>query len=499
MSILFGHFEYKLGLTFAWTCIRWSLGLVASPTMKETRRERSPAAIYPESLARASPREPQATAREVTQSAVHRSLRSLGFYFGMAYVFVVFTQLHELIMTRVGINTFLLSIISVPTFSLVLTLGGLQRTLRWRVARYWLAFTALMILAVPFSTWRGESLWVTVSWIRAGLPVLFVIAALVITIKEFNTLMTILAWAAVVDVVAGHALAAEIRGRLELNGTSVSDPNDYSAQLILLLPFLLFVFLSKWRTPMIRASAAIVAVYGLFLILSTGSRGGLAAVVVALLFLVSKLRLGQKIMVGLIVLVLSLGSMAMLPQRILFRFSTIFGSPDTQNMDQDTLAAIGSKEERVYLLQQSILATLSHPLFGVGPGEFQNYEGNRARELHQQGAWHQTHNSFTQVSSEIGIPALICYLAAIIATYRMLARAYQQTQESPPSLNTQRLKLSAFCLIVSLAGFCAGCFFLSLAYRFYLPALTGLAIALTRAVQNERTIAAAATNANLAA
>jgi O-antigen ligase len=65
-----------------------------------------------------------------------------------------------------------------------------------------------------------------------------------------------------------------------------------------------------------------------------------------------------------------------------------------------------SQEIRQYLLQKSVEFTISHPLVGVGPGQFDTYEGKFDLS---QGMWRSTHNTFTQISSECGLPALIFY------------------------------------------------------------------------------------------
>jgi O-antigen ligase len=233
-----------------------------------------------------------------------------------------------------------------------------------------------------------------------------------------------------------------------------------------------------------RIVAAGFFLYGLYLILLTGSRGALIAIAITILFCLWRLRPSQKILAASIVMLLVCATPFVVPQRILTRFSTIFQTANFAEKDPD-LAAAASGEARRYLLKQSILATLSHPIFGVGAGQFQNYEGRKAREAGLRGSWHETHNSFTQVSSEIGIPALLFFLAAIIATYRMLDSVYRTARRRRPTKETQQIRATAFCLLISLVGFCTASFFLSLAYRFYLPALTGLAIALYRAVQQK--------------
>jgi O-antigen ligase len=387
-------------------------------------------------------------------------------------------------MMAVGVDIRLLFIIGAPMIMLVLCSGGVQRTLRWSAAKYWVGYSFLMVIAVAFSSWRSESLSLTLTWFRVEVLILFVIAGCVMTWREVKHLMTVLAWAAAIDVIAGRLFAGQIAGRFKLTGTTMSDPNDYAAQLILVLPCLLLVVVSASQLMVGRIVAAGFFLYGLYLILLTGSRGALIAIAITILFCLWRLRPSQKILAASIVMLLVCATPFVVPQRILTRFSTTFQSANFAEKDPD-LAAAESGEARRYLLKQSILATLRHPIFGVGAGQFQNYEGRTAHETGRRGSWHETHNSFTQVSSEIGIPALLFFLAAIIATYRMLDSVYRTARRRRPTKETQQIRATAFCLLISLIGFCTASFFLSLAYRFYLPALTGLAIALNRAVQQK--------------
>jgi len=415
---------------------------------------------------------------------VQHPLRRAAFLFALVYVFIEFSGVHELIAMATGVKPYILIVVTVPMILLILGSGGFQRTLRCPVAKYWIGFAIWMIISVPFSSWRGQSMFLAVSWIRAVLPILFAIAGCVMTFREFNRLMTVLAAAAAVNVLAGHLFANQISGRLELAGTTIADPNDYAAHLILVLPFLLLVIVDQPRPALVRAVASGLTLYGLYLIISTGSRGGLLALGVAVLFCIWKLRPRQKIAVAVVAAILACAAIVVIPQQVLSRFATIFSSDNKLESDGALSAATESAEARNYLLRQSVLVTLSHPFFGVGMGQFQNYEGEMSRKaIGGPGYWNETHNSFTQASSEMGIPALLFYLAAIIATYRMLDRVYRLAQQQSSTPGVQRIKVIAFYLLLSLVGFCAASFFLSLAYRFYLPAFAGLAIALGRAVK----------------
>ena len=439
------------------------------------------AAYYPASVASAPA---QVRKWKRWQADVKNPVRKVAYYVALIYTFTVFAQLHQLVGMAVGFDTHMLMIIGVPMVLLVLVSDGVQRTLRWKAGQYWLAFSLWMIIALPFSTWKGASLWTVLAWLRVEVFILFVIAGCVLTWKELKHLMTALAWAAAVDVIAGRLIAGQIVGRLELTGTTMSDPNDYAAQLILVLPCLLLVVISS-RSVVSRIFAAAFLLYGIFLILMTGSRGGLVALGAAVLFCLWKLKPGQKVVAAAIVLLLTCLATFVLPKQIQSRFSATFKSTESAATDPDVARAEESSEARNYLLKQSIWATLSHPLFGVGAGQFSNYEGLSARAAGEHGAWHETHNSYTQISSELGIPALLFFLGATIWTYRLLNKVYRGAQQRPRNRENQQIRITAFCLMVSLAGFCVASFFLSLGYRFYMPALTGLAIALHRAAQHK--------------
>jgi O-antigen ligase len=428
---------------------------------------------------------PLVRSRRRWMAQVNSPLRIIAYYFALVFAFTIFTQLHQLLTMAVGVDTHLLIIIGAPMTVLVLASGAIQRTLHWSAAKYWLGFSLLMVIAVAFSSWRSDSLSVTLIWLRVEVLTLFVIAGCVLTWTEVKSLLTVLAWAAVVDVIGGRVIAGQIAGRFELTGTTMSDPNDFAAHLMLMLPFLLLVIINSGRSLFTRIAATAVLLYGLFLMLLTGSRGALVAIAAVIVFCLWRLRPGQKVVITSIVLILACLAPLVIPQRIISRFTATFKSANEAQNDPDVATAVESSESRTYLLKQSILATLTHPLFGVGAGQFQNYEGKKASEMGLRGSWHETHNSYTQVSSELGIPAFLCFLAAIVATYRLLDKVYRAARRRPPTRETLQIRATAFCLLISLVGFCTASFFLTLAYRFYLPALTGLAIALYRAVDQK--------------
>jgi O-antigen ligase len=145
--------------------------------------------------------------------------------------------------------------------------------------------------------------------------------------------------------------------------------------------------------------------------------------------------------------------------------------------------AIGSSQARWYLLRKSVEYTLRYPLFGVGAGQFGWAEGTQNQvggTTH--GLWQQTHNSYTQVASECGIPAFILFVAGIVSTYLLLNSTWRQARRRP---DCKDIAAASFFAMLAMVAFCTAIFFLNFAYFFYLPALAGLAIALERAARAE--------------
>jgi len=58
------------------------------------------------------------------------------------------------------------------------------------------------------------------------------------------------------------------------------------------------------------------------------------------------------------------------------------------------------------LFLRSIQLTFEHPILGVGPGEFMDAEAEEAAVAGKKAMWHFTHNSYTELSSETGLPGL---------------------------------------------------------------------------------------------
>jgi O-antigen ligase len=155
----------------------------------------------------------------------------------------------------------------------------------------------------------------------------------------------------------------------------------------------------------------------------------------------------------------------------------------TTEETKEYMAATGSAEARFRLLKDSITITLNHPIFGVGPGNFMVEQENLAVARGELGMWHVTHNSYTQVSSEMGIPGLVLYVAFLYQTFKVLNSIVRNRQGGERWADLRALGSSLRGAIIVLATIA---FFDSFAYLPDVPILAGLASALGYLAQKQR-------------
>jgi O-antigen ligase len=223
---------------------------------------------------------------------------------------------------------------------------------------------------------------------------------------------------------------------------------------------------------------------GVVLVLKTGSRGGLLALVASVGFLMLRATPAQRFLGGLLTLILLVGTVATLPQRTLSRYLTIVDSSAEEQAASDPYlqSALGSSQERRRVLLDSLAVTAYNPLFGVGPGNFTPHAADLAKAEGRRGMWAVTHNTYTEVSSETGIPGLILLVATLVAVFRQLGSIWRRARKQPEA---NWIKQAAFCLALSMTNFSICIFFCSMSYQFYLPAMVGLVVAFGFAASRE--------------
>jgi O-antigen ligase len=306
-----------------------------------------------------------------------------------------------------------------------------------------------------------------------SLPLMFTIAGLTLTFREVRSTFYAIAAGGIIVISAARWLATEESGRLNMGMGSIGNSNDLASHLIFVLPFLLFIAMDRRRAAVIRYSMIVPAAYALWVIFGTASRGAMISLAASFLFVLFRGSGRQRVAALAVVAVLVVAIPVMLRGNAADRLASLVGGEHEEAKE--------SEDARGYLLKQSLIYTLQHPLFGIGLGQFANYEGGTAVAAGKVGSWHETHNSFTEVSSECGIPALICFVLGIGSALFSVNRIYVRARrEGYPEIAT-----ASFCYLLSMVGYTVSITFLSNAFRFYLPFLIGLAVALSAAAERE--------------
>ena len=336
---------------------------------------------------------------------------------------------------------------------------------QWRLPKevlYLILLLGQLFLTVPFSpVWRGGAFYTTVNFSKV-VPIVMAMAFVISTTSQLRRIIFVqaasVAAIALVAVKQHHLLLGRLAATLSGN---YDNSNDLAFSVVLSLPLCLaFLMLARsWMRKSLWALAAAVMLYAVFL---TGSRAGLLALITAMGACVWEFgirrRRGRPILiVGLVSILVFL----LAGSQVQRRFSATFN--DDQS-DIEKGAAYGSAQARKDLLKKSIETTIEHPLFGVGPGNFEVISG----------VWHVTHNSYTQMSSEGGLPALALYLMIF---WRAFANLRGTKRLSRGRTEPQIL---AAALRASLLAYLVGSFFASEAYQYFPYFLVGYTTVLFR-------------------
>jgi hypothetical protein len=364
--------------------------------------------------------------------------------------------------------------------------GGFFRAFTNRIGVLLLLFSFWMVLSVPFSVWPGGAAQGVKDWSKA-LLVYVVIAGLVTTFDQFRRTVHLLAFSILVLALMAIVFGDMSGGRLVLSRGRFTNPNDLAQILLMGLPFWWYIATNP-KVKRSRKLLAFGAMVPIFMAMSkTGSRGAFIASVVVALVLFWRSSVSHKVLLMFGAVTLVVLAAAFLPQETKNRYFTIFKGdeeepPETQLQYAIESSAVSSTWSRWFLLQDSIKLTFLHPVFGVGTNQFDVAQDLYSRQTrNQKGAWQVTHNTFTQVSSENGFPALLFYSLALFYAFRFAkVPKTPRPRSSPKPAKRDELTSASFCLRLSLLSLLVSSMFGSFAYQTQFLVLAGLAFAFSR-------------------
>ena len=339
-----------------------------------------------------------------------------------------------------------------------------------------LAFGAVILGTAPFSLWVGGSIGVFTDLYAKVILVYLLAVNAINSPRRIERLTWVLllaigyvAFRAVLDYGRGVNMVGRgtrVRGSV---GGIMENPNDLALNMVAFIPLAVTLALNG-RTLIRRAVAAGCALFMVGAVIASGSRGGFVGFVVMLgvLGIMTVRRHPAVVLAGVLAVMCAL---PVLPANYWRRIASI---------TDDSKDDFGSADERKTLMRESIQAYAENPIVGVGAGEFKDWNP-RGRVA----AWHESHNVWLQVASELGTLGFAVFFflvaRAFIAgwqTRRLLRTASGGKRGAPPSTvpaaDLAYLDAHSGAMLASLAGWFVCAFFASVAYNwtfYYLLAL----------------------------
>jgi hypothetical protein len=357
-------------------------------------------------------------------------------------------------------------------------------------AMYFLTFW--IILATPFSMWKGGSVAVLTDACIPTFVIFLATSGLLVTFAQCRkALFTVGLGLCVLTFIAIVYGNTESSGRLFLPNGKFSNPNEMAQALCMGLPLVWLMF-QESGNGLKKLMAGGMMFLMLLMMSKCGSRGALVtiAVLFGLAFLRASIMDKTKLMLSVVGIVVVL--LALMPGKLIRRYKTLDETEDQQSFvagqddsydERMEASAATSALARRDLLKRSIKYTIQHPLFGVGPGMFPVAEDTDMRgQGFRKGTWQGTHNSYTQVSSEEGVPAVVAYILVIVISFRRTSVLMRKTKDDP-RLRSVRNCASAlnYCIMI----YAVSVFFDYIAYTSMLAVFSGLCMALDMAAPAE--------------
>src|ERR1017187_7430875 len=400
----------------------------------------------------------------------------LGFNVLLVFVFLAFSRIFDVKFGFLHITGIAYRVV----FAMVLLSRGFQVALSSNIGKAMLGFTICFGISVPFSVWRSGSKDIFLNqWLMFSFVSFLAVAGLVHNYQQWFKLFKALTYALLVFTVIANVFGGSENGRLFLAQGKFANPNEMAQALLLGLPLWGGMMVISKSLPG-KAFAAGVMVLILVTTFRTGSRGamiGFAAMLLVVFLRASVMGKLKIILAGVLFLGIVLTTM---PGRLIARYKTVAeDEADVTEMGGSMAeSATSSTQSRKVLLRHSLIFTMRHPLFGVGAGMFSVADDAYSKQIGlRKGNWVGTHNSYTQVSSELGIPGFLFFVAAVAMALKGTYSIYKKTRGDP---RLEDMGNVALALHYSLVIYAVTILFDHIAYTVMLPVFGGLAACLVR-------------------
>lgn len=344
--------------------------------------------------------------------------------------------------------------------SLVFSGSGVRlvRSISEPSVRAYLLLFVVAAVGVPFGIWPGQSFALLKAVLPFPLILLLTLAGVRAGLPSLDRVLRIFVIGSFAGVLITAGLSSQLSSGGRLSSAGIYDPNDLAALLALTVPISLAVA-SRSRL-LLRTTAYVTAALSAALLLQTGSRGGLIALVIALLvYLLGQARRTAIAILVAVSVATPLGWLVA-PAPVRERLLSVF---EVENDYNST-----SRTGRLAIWRRGATYMRDNPLLGVGLGNFAAAEGETNRLEGTRGAWLNAHNIFVQVGAELGVFGLAAFAYILQRSARLAAKRW--------SLFGARKEFDRPELLAALASFIVSGMFLSHAYSTLFTFVAGICV-----------------------
>lgn len=331
----------------------------------------------------------------------------------------------------------------------------------------------LMFLSVPFAFHPWYCLFGTLNFCKTVI-IFVVFLNLVDSLRSIRLVMwtIFLSTVFILYEIIINYLSESYWWRFQGRWTQTWDGNDLAAFLVTAIPLVIgLIRLSKPLFTKILLMGSVVSY--LIGIVFTQSRGGfIGLLAIGACYI---LRANKRMVALLLIAIVAATVYTIMPGSPFERFMNISIGEKTRD---------SSTDERLDAWKSGLRMALHHPLFGVGVNCFPKALGEAYPMPHNPRKWATAHNSFILILAEVGIPALLCYLAIYRQNLKdtKTIRSYLNEKYMKPEVKKE-ISILSNTFEISLVGFAATAFFLSHTYDLDMFLITGFIIVLRRVTE----------------
>ncbi len=361
---------------------------------------------------------------------------------------------------------------ALATLSYLVVLLTRRAPIHWtKELKILLALTVWFVVCLPFSYWRSHSLSNLIDpWFKTFL-VFLILSQTVLSLGRIRKLL----WAIILCglVAASYSIIHESDPVLQEGARLGGDFGFYATFYLSIATGVTFPFIAVLftLTGSVIKRALLVAMVGLLMLMvvlgafRSDFLSLILTIVLTWIYVLRKSRWGR--LLGVMFALVFVVALANAPAIFWQRMATLWSSPD-QLWHGASVSALESKALRELALRYSIMYTLRNPIFGLGIGNFAIAFGT---DVNAWNAWIGTHNMYTQVSSEAGIPGLLLVVGLLLTILRNMRNVSRVCSDDPQA---KELRLFARATTASTLSFMFAGLFAHVAYDCYFYYVVGI-------------------------